>query len=147
MTLKGKPQYKTLPVTKDDGTVVNVTRVALKDLETLLELQEKLLTKYVEADGSFGQLMSDSDLIADLTSICSLLPLVEKSKGETQYLNFEDIQDNWEQLITLFFNSGLDVETREAGNVLPSSVSQLHFFPYMQIIQRLVQEKAAREES
>jgi hypothetical protein len=145
MTLKGKPQYKTLAVIKDDGVVVNVTRVPLKDLDTLLELQEKLLNKYVEVDGSFGQLMSDSELISYLTTICSLLPLVEKAKGETQYLNFEDIQDNWEQLITLFFNSGLNTETREFGDVLPSAISQLHFFPYMQIIQRLVQEKAEKE--
>lgn len=146
--MKAKPQYQTLPVTKDDGTIVHATRVALKDLETLTELQEKVLARYVEEDGGFGTLMADAAVIADLQAICSILPLVEKTKtGETQYLDFEDISDNWEQLIILFFNGGLDVATRVSERVMPSLISSLHFFPYLTMLQKIVKEVEALNQS
>lgn len=141
-----KPQYKTESVTRDDGTVCQVTRAAMKDVPAFLELQDKLLGRYVEVDGAFAKIMIDPDAIADLTAICSLLPLVEKTKsGETQYLSFEDIQDNWEQLIVLFFNGDLNPEKREAESISPSRIGQLHFFPYLEVLKKYLDEKREKD--
>lgn len=145
-TLKNKPQYKTEEVRKDDGTIVHVCRVSLKDLDTLLEIQDRLIEHYVEVDGAVGKLMADESVRADLTTMCSLLPIAEKTKtGEVQYLNFEEIQEHWEQLIVLFFNAGLNIETRDLDQIIPSKISQLHFFPYMEIFRtyhnKMMEEK------
>ena len=133
-TLKSKrPQYKLERVVKDDGATVQVARVALKDLDTLLELQDRLLEKYIKCEGSVGKLFTDDDVIADLRTVCSLLPIVG-AKEET-YLNYDDIAENWEQLIVLFLNGGLNEETRTVEKLLPSRISQLHFLPYLEMLQ------------
>lgn len=147
--LKNKPQYNTLAVKKDDGTTVQVGRVALKDLDTLLNLQEKLIRAYVDVNGAIGQIMADEDITSVLASICSLIPVVEKKGGEVVYLDYTEISENWEQLIVLFFNGGLNLDTRAADDVLPSQISQLHFFPYMDLInkeiERVKEEKSKRK--
>jgi hypothetical protein len=62
-----------------------------------------------------------------------------------EFLKFEDICDNWEQLVVLFFNGSLN-EERELENVTtPSKVSQLHFFPYLTILQKHVAEKEKQD--
>jgi hypothetical protein len=77
--MANKPTYKTEKVILDNGTSVEIKRVAMKDLSTFMEIQERLLKKYFEADGALIDLMTDSDSIADLATICSLLPIVGKT--------------------------------------------------------------------
>jgi hypothetical protein len=72
-----------------------------------------------------------------LNSICSILPIANTGKKET--LNYEDIENNWEQLALLFFNGAIDVETRQITDIISSKVCELHFFPY----RKWFQEKAA----
>lgn len=127
-----KPQYKTEKVILDSGEKVDICRTALANLELLLEIQDRLLAAYVECDGSMYKLMTNPEIISDLTTICSLLPIV----GKSETLSFEAIQDNWEQLVVLFFNSGYDIDSRQTNTVLPSKVSQLHFLPYMEMLQK-----------
>lgn len=144
---KTKPQYKTEKVVKDDGTVVQIRRCNLKDLDLLLEIQDRLLKRYVEEEGALGKLMSDEAVRSDLTTACSLLPLADKTKtGEDQYLDFEDIQDNWEQLVVLFFNGSFDEDTRTSPTLLPSKVSNLHFFPYLEMLRTHLKEIEKNQE-
>lgn len=136
MTATKKPQYKTEKVVKDDGSVVNICRCALADMDTLLELQDRLVEAYILADGALGEIIAKPEVQADLKSICSLLPLDQKVKGETVYLDFEDIKDNWEQLVALFFNGAIDETSRKVEAVSPSKVSKLHFLPYQKMLEK-----------
>lgn len=135
-----KPQYKTEKVLLDNGQTVQVGRCSLANLEFLLDIQDRLIQRYVECDGAIGLLFRDEDVISDLTNACLLLPIVGK---EGEYLNYEDICENWEQLIVLFFNGGLNQDTRFTDNLLPSKISQLHFLPYAEILKKYAEE--ARE--
>jgi hypothetical protein len=152
--VKSKPSYNTLKVTLDNGSVVDISRAVLADMDQLLEIQERLINKYIEADGSFGSLITDEDIRSDLKTLCGLLPIVSsKNSGingnEQKHLDFDDISDNWEQLITLFFNSSLDINTREINDVSASKVSQLHFLPYNQIAKKAIiaKKKMEKEEA
>lgn len=129
MTITAK-KSKPLEVVKDDGTVVKVRRCSVNDLELLTTLQDRLLGRYIEEDGAFGTIILDPSVQADLTTVCSLLPLEQKIKGETEYLKYEDIKDNWEQLILLFFNGSFDYEVGDVTDVSTSLVSKYHFLPY-----------------
>lgn len=140
-----KPAYKTVRVTLDNGSSVNIKRCSLENTDTLLELQDELLEYYVKCNGYIGEIITDSVVREKLSAMCNILPIVSTSKDET-YLDFEDIQDNWEQLVTLFFNGSLN-EDRELENVTtPSKVSQLHFFPYVSLMQKHVEEKEKEDQ-
>lgn len=141
-TTKSKPVYNTVAVTLDNGSVVHVKRVAMKDMDTLLSLQESLMIKYVEVDGAIGKIIADADFRSQLESLCSILPLVEKTKtGEDKYLEFSSIEDNWEQLILLFLNGGLNPSTRRNDSPFtPSLISDLHFLPYIEIMKKTIQD-------
>lgn len=130
-TTKLKPTYKTEKIKKDDGSIVEVTRVALADQDTCLDLLDKLLHKYILADGAIGEIITDEELRSELKTLCSLLPIVNSKSAEQTYLDFDSISDNWEQLITLFFNGALNEDTREVKDVTPSRIGQLHFFPFL----------------
>lgn len=147
MTNTKKPQYKLERVIKDDGTAVNVCRCALADMDTLLEIQDRLAEAYVLADGAIGEIITKPEVQADLKSICSLLPLEQRGKGEVQYLDFDDISDNWEQLVSLFFNGSIDEETRSIKDISPSKVSQLHFLPYEKMIRTHLKTRAEQREA
>ena len=129
-----KPTYKTIKVTKDDNTSVDVGRAAIDDYNLVLEIQDRLLEKYMDADLSFGEVISDPNIRSDLSTLCGVLPIISaKNNPERTYLKFEDICENWEQLILLFFNGSLNLETREVTDITPSLVSNLHFLPYGQM--------------
>jgi len=142
-----KPQYKTEKVVRDDGSVVNICRCALADMDTLLEIQDRLTEAYVLCDGAIGEIITRPDVQADLQSICSILPLEQRLKGEVQYLNFEDIQENWEQLVALFFNGAIDQETRSISEVSPSRISRLHFLPYERMVKEHLKTRQKQRES
>jgi len=143
--VKSKPSYNTLKVTLDNGSVVDIGRAALADMDQLLEIQDRLINKYIELDGAFGSIITDPEIRSDLTIACSLLPIISSKNTEQKHLEFSDIEDNWEQLITLFFNSALDHNTREISDVSASKVSQLHFLPYNKIANQALQEKRKLE--
>lgn len=148
MTTTKKPQYKLEKVTRDDGSVVNVCRCALADMDTLLDIQNRLAETYVMCDGAIGEVISKPEVQADLRSICSLLPLEQKTKGDVQYLNFDDISENWEQIVSLFFNGAIDQDNRAITEITPSRISQLHFLPYEKMIrEHLKTRKQLREEN
>jgi hypothetical protein len=136
-TTKSRPSYKTEKVVYDDGKVVNIMRCAAEDMDKLMDLQDKLVERYVMADGAIGKYFTSEyrdDLEADLRAICSIIPLVEKTKsGETQYLDYDLIKENWEQLISLFFNGDINEESRNLTSMSPCKISQLHFLPYMEM--------------
>lgn len=145
MASNNKPSYNTVTVIKDDGTRVNVKRVALKDLETLQDCLDRLLTKFIEYEGGFGSIISDPEVENDLKTACSLLPIVGRSGDQQEYLNYEDIKENWEQLILLFFSKGLDVNTRELKSLDAGLISELHFFAHPKMLQKALQTKAAKQ--
>lgn len=145
--LKLRPQYKLLPVRKDDGSVVNVARTPMAQMQELIDVQDRLLEKYVVADGALSTLLLQPDFVADLELACGLLPIAGK---EDEYLSFDDIKENWEQLVHLFFNSNFDTETRIHGSITQPKVSQLNFLPYSEILNKHLANKvkaASTEES
>ena len=146
MTTTRKPQYTTEKVVKDDGTVVSVCRCSFADMSTLLEIIERLVEAYVMCDGAIGEIISKPDIQADLKSVCSLLPLEQKTKsGEVQYLDFEDISENWEQIIYLFFNGSINKDTREVTEISSPRISQLHFLPFERILRKHIKTKIEKD--
>jgi hypothetical protein len=137
-----KPQYKLLPVKLDNGTTVNIGRATAENTALLLTLQDKLLGQYVDSDGALGVLFNDAEFVSDLESACSLLPIVGK---EEAFLNFEDISDNWEQLVVLFFNGQFNQETRTHVTIAQSEVSRLHFLPYGEMLTKHLAAKEAKD--
>lgn len=135
-----KPQYKTESIKLDNGSTVQIQRTPLANLDLLLDLQDKLLEQYIACDGNIGMLFKDEQVVNDLTIACNLLPIV----GKDETLQFEDICENWEQIILLFFNGGLNPDTRRTDNIMPSRVSQLHFLPFGEMLMKHV--KAIQEQ-
>ena len=145
-TISKKVTYQTEKVTRDDGSIVNVSRCALKDMPTLLEVQERLVRAYVECDGAVGAIMAEPSVQADLATICSLLPIEPRPKsGEVTYLCFDDISANWEQLIYLFFNGSIDITNRNVPSISSSRIAALHFLPYDKMIKEILAEKVESE--
>jgi hypothetical protein len=139
-----KPSYKTLRVQLDDGSSVQIKRCTLENTEILLQLQDELLEFYVSCNGFIGEIITKPVVRERLEAMCNILPTVNVS-GKDEFLKFDDISDNWEQLILLFFNGSLNDE-RELENITnPSKVSQLHFFPYVQILQKYVNAKEEQD--
>jgi len=138
-----KPTYKTEKVLKDDGTLIYIKRCSLDNMELLMETQERLIGHLLESDGEVGMLFTKPEVIVDLKAICSILPVVSNKE---EYLDYEDIQENWEQLIKLFFTDGLDEDSRIMKEVSPSRVSNLHFLPYMKTLRTLAQERELQKE-
>jgi hypothetical protein len=140
-----KPSISTIDVTLDSGKVVKIGRCALAKMDTLLEAQSSLIEAYIECDGAVGAILMDSDVIATLTLMCSVLPIHDTD----EFLKYEDICQNWEQLVLLFFNGGLNPTTREVSseNILnPSWVASLHFLPYVSEIKKFARAKRKKEE-
>lgn len=145
MTRSMKPSYKTIKVKYDDGTEVQVKRCSLEDTATLLELQDSLLEAYVKCNGAVGELLYRTDIRDSLTTMCNMLPIVS-TKESNEFLDFSRIEENWEQLVLLFFNGSLDEDRELRDASVPGHVSQLHFFGYVRMIQKHVEsEKEANE--
>ena len=141
-----KPDHNSISVTLDSGKVVYITRTALANVESLLALQEKLVELYMECDTAIGSIITDDETVAVLTELCNLLPI----KGTDETLNYDDIKENWEQTILLFFNGGLDVATREVtfDKILTASkVASLHFAPYRAYVKKYADQIQEREKA
>lgn len=139
-----KPSYKTQKVALDNGSSVQIKRCSLTNTDTLLQLQDELLEAYVECSGFIGEIIAKEPIREKLAAMCNILPIVSSTAKE-EFLKFEDICDNWEQLVVLFFNGSLN-DDRELENVTTASkVSQLHFFPYLTILQKHVAEKEKQD--
>lgn len=139
-----RPTYKTEKVVKDNGTVVYVGRATADNMDTLLDVLSRLGALYVKQDGAIGTALADPQVIADLELVCSLLPIVG-SKAEQEYLSYDDIKENWEQLILLFFNGGLNTETREMEDLVAGKISSLHFLPVGKAMQKALDELRAEK--
>lgn len=130
-----KPQYKLIQIKLDTGTSVQIGRASLENIELLTELQDKLLDKYTQADGSIGPLLaSDEEFVSNLRTACSVLPIV----GTDSYLDYDDIKENWEQLIVLFFNAGFDSDNRRHSSIVQPKVSELHFLPFVSQLNKYI---------
>jgi hypothetical protein len=139
MTVKpNKPMYKTLRVKLDDGSEVVVKRCTLQNTQMLLELQDELLEDYARCNGAIGEIIAKEEVRTRLQTVCNLLPIVS-TKEPIEYLDFEKIQDNWEQLVVLFFNGSLNDDRQLVDVTTPSKISELHFFPYVQMLQKHVE--------
>jgi hypothetical protein len=138
-----KPAYNTLALKTNSGATIQVKRTSTANLSRLMVLQEELLVEYVRTDGALGALLSDDLVVEKIREFLGLLPVVGK---EGEYLDYDLISENWEQLFTLVFNSAYDEEKRESIDVKPSLVSNLHFLPYPKMINPLIQARALEEE-
>lgn len=143
--LNRKPSYKTESVILDNGITVQISRVALADLDTLLELQEQLIKAYVDVDGAIGKIIGDTVIQSTLKTICNLIPIVNPKASDPEYLEFDTLSENWEQLVILFFNGGFDINTRTLKSIEPSKISSLHFLPYAELTNKYVEEKKLQE--
>jgi len=144
MTTLKKSPYSTVKVVLDDGRTIQIKRCPAKDLETFLELMEALVKDYIVSEGSLLLMLAKPETVSNLETVCSLLPVAGK---EDEFLSYSDIQENWEQLVQLFFNRDLNAETRESKALEPGKIASLHFFPHIQVVQKALQMlKQARKE-
>ena len=131
--VSNKPSYQTLEVKLDNDTKpVRIKRVPQSDLKQLITLQDELLGLYIKADGALAELLVDESVVEINKQYIGLLPIEgqKTESGEQKYLDYNDIDENWEQLTRLVFNGSLDEKTRNIEGVTPSLVSNLHFLPY-----------------
>lgn len=127
----------TLIVTKNDGKSVAVKRSPLKDLQTLIDLQESLLSKYIEAGGEgFAALMLDDEFSTELATFINLIPLADGSGN----LAFEELDEDWEQLQQLVFNGNYSIDNANVMELSPSKFSKLNFLPFTKVAVPHLQE-------
>jgi hypothetical protein len=122
-----KPSYQTLEVILDSGEKVRVRRTPQSNLKRLIELQGELVGKYLEVNGAISELFVQDDIVALIKEYLGLLPI--QGKDET-YLDYEDLKENWEQLVRLVFNGSIDEKTRKVEGTTEPEVSKLHFLPF-----------------
>ena len=145
MTTTKKPAYNLIKVLQDDGTYVQVKRCNAANLEEFLELMEALVKEYIICEGSISLLLVNPEMVSNLETLCSLLPIVSKSE-EQAYLDFDKIKENWEQLVQLFFNKDLNSDTRETKALEAGKIAAMHFFPHIQTVQKAVKEMKKKRE-
>lgn len=120
----------------NNGKVVAVKRSSLKDLQTLIDLQESLLAKYIDQGGEgFAQLMLDEEFTSELAAFINLIPLADGLGN----LVFEEMNEDWEQLQQLVFNGNYTVDTQAVMNLTPSLFSKLNFLPFSKVALPLIQ--------
>lgn len=131
-TNSSKPSYQTLEVLLDDGTKVRIKRTTQNNLKELITLQDELIGLYVNADAAIASLLCDDSAVAIIKQYIGLLPIEGKKteSGGQVYLDYDNISENWEQLVKLVFNGSLDEKTRNIEGVTPSLVASLHFLPF-----------------
>lgn len=122
-----KPSYQTLEVVLDNGNKIRVRRTPQVNLKRLIELQGELVGKYLEVNGAISELLIQEDTVELIKEYLGLLPIQGK---DDEYLNYEDIKENWEQLVKLVFNGSINEKTREIDNTTEPEVSKLHFLPF-----------------
>lgn len=148
---KEKPVYDDVQVQLNNGRTVTIGRCSLENYSRVSELQDMLLGKFFDCDAQIGILLSDNDTRALLDELCSYLP-IKGNKGtnnDTLFLSLEDIDEDWEQLIVLFFHGNL-LPDRTFGTPLPSKISALHFLAYQTMmtnhVKRIKKQLTEKEE-
>ena len=122
-----KPSYQTLEVVLDNGNKIRVRRTPQVNLKRLIELQGELVGKYLEVNGAISELLIQEDTVELIKEYLGLLPIQGK---DDEYLDYEDIKENWEQLVKLVFNGSINEKTREIDSTTEPEVSKLHFLPF-----------------
>lgn len=122
-----KPSYQTLEVVLDSGEKVRVRRTPQSNLKRLIELQGELVGKYLEVNGAISELFIQDDIVALIKEYLGLLPIQGKDEA---FLDYEDLKENWEQLVRLVFNGSIDEKTRKVEGTTEPEVSKLHFLPF-----------------
>ena len=122
-----KPSYQTLEVVLDNGNKIRVRRTPQVNLKRLIELQGELVGKYLEVNGAISELLIQEDTVELIKEYLGILPIQGK---DDEYLNYEDIKENWEQLVKLVFNGSINEKTREIDSTTEPEVSKLHFLPF-----------------
>ena len=122
-----KPSYQTLEVVLDNGNKTRVRRTPQVNLKRLIELQGELVGKYLEVNGAISELLIQEDTVELIKEYLGLLPIQGK---DDEYLDYEDIKENWEQLVKLVFNGSINEKTREIDSTTEPEVSKLHFLPF-----------------
>lgn len=128
----------TLAITKNDGSVVRVKRSTLKDIKLLIELQESLLSTYIEEGGDgFAEMLLDDDFYSQVSTFISLIPLSDGSGN----LKLEDIDEDWTQLQQLIFNGSYssDDTLTSLVSMSPSLFSKLNFLPFTKVASPMLQ--------
>jgi len=137
-SVSSKPSYQTLEVVLDDGTKCRVKRTPQSNLKRLIELQSELTGKYVQSNGAIAELFVEDDVVELIREYVGLLPVQGKKDADNNdvYLDYEDIKDNWEQLVKLIFNGSIDEKTRAyVEGATEPEVSKLHFLPFQSQLQ------------
>jgi len=130
----------------DNGEIVLIKRVNRDNLKDFWELQCEVLEIYVKNNASFASIMMDDDGYTLLKTMCEMVP----TKGtDKKFLDFERLEEDYEQLERLFCNSSITDNSKESAleeGIKPSIISLLHRFDYSGTVGKLWKEHRAEQE-
>lgn len=126
-----KIQVKTYNPEKNDYVTDKsyiVQRSVRSELDTIVELQKEILYKFIESNGSVGELIRDNDTWNTLKILASNLNILgQKERG----FNLEEISDDLEQICRIFMTQSMKEDgtfEEDDSRVIwkPSFISELH---------------------
>lgn len=126
-----KIQVKTYNPEKNDYVADKtyiVQRSVRSELDTIVELQKEILYKFIESNGSVGELIRDNDTWNTLKILASNLNILgQKERG----FNLEEISDDLEQICRIFMTQSMKEDgtfEEDDSRVIwkPSFISELH---------------------
>ena len=102
-------KYNDVKVYYSDSTEVICKPVSNENIDVFRNCIQTIVTSFYRNDGAIRDCLSDEEVANAFESACSVIPVknVKSKSDEVQYLEWEKIKDNYEQLIVLFCNSSL----------------------------------------
>ena len=157
--MQKKLKFPTFEVTywkahgEEDKTVI-VRPAPFSKLQEIKTLQQKLIEAFEEKNGSLGELLADSAVIANMKTLATMLPIVGKDKPG---LDIDPLYDSGDivQLGQIFFSESVSHDMRSKGysqteidgrtmnlynypdhrqNPIPSAIARIHDLPFFDLL-------------
>lgn len=122
--------YDDVIVVYDDKSERIVKRFSDENIDAFKDCTEKIITEFYANDFALRDILQDPEVELAFEQLCSIIPVVRKgfksSAGEVEYLDWEKIKHDYEQLIVLFCNASLKADRTFTGYD-PGLVIKLNF--------------------
>ncbi|PLS68535.1 MAG: hypothetical protein CV045_07420 [Cyanobacteria bacterium M5B4] len=136
--------FNNIEVVYSNSHKYHINRVSNENFQSFAELLEKITIQYYKYDGAIGEMLQVPEIVEDFENLCSIIPVKKVQGGkigkEEEFLDWEMIRDNWEQLVILFCNSGL-TEDRDATPIAPPLLAKLNFLSTSKWVQKVVSQE------
>ncbi len=143
----------------EEKETITVRPVTLNKLQEVKELQEQLISYYVDHNGCLGTLLIDNSVFEIMRNLASMLPVIGK---EAQGFDIQSLYDMGDilQLGQIFFSESIDENMKSAGitkdtvtdrliyqvpehryNPTASAIARIHDLPFFDQYQQKRDEK------